>query len=80
MTQFPLAAGRGAEGIAAAPDGSMWFAQSLSGNIAHITTAGAITESKVVKGSEPVGITVAPNGDPWFTELSANKIAALLLR
>jgi virginiamycin B lyase len=80
ITIFPLAAGRGPEGIAAAPDGSVWFAQSVSGNIARITSAGVITESKVVKGSEPFGVTVAPTGDPWFTELSANKIAALLLR
>jgi streptogramin lyase len=80
VTTFTLAAGRGPEGIAAAPDGSVWFAQSVSGNIARITSAGVITESKTVKGSEPFGITVAPSGDPWFTELSANKIAALLLR
>jgi streptogramin lyase len=80
FTIFPLAAGRGPEGIAAAPDGSVWFAQSVAGNIARITTAGVVTESKVVKGSEPFGVTVAPNGDPWFTETSANKIAALLLR
>jgi streptogramin lyase len=80
VTTFTLAAGRGPEDIAAAPDGSVWFAQSVSGNIARITSAGVITESKTVKGSEPFGITVAPSGDPWFTELSANKIAALLLR
>jgi streptogramin lyase len=80
VTTFTLAAGRGPEDIAAAPDGSVWFAQSVSGNIARITSAGVITESKAVKGSEPFGVTVAPNGDPWFTMLSADKIGALLLR
>jgi streptogramin lyase len=59
----------------------MWFTRSTAGNIARITPAGVITtQSKAVKGSEPVGITVAPNGNPWFTMLSADKIATLQLR
>jgi virginiamycin B lyase len=80
VTEFPLAAGAGPEGIAAAPDGSAWFTQSNAGNIARITAAGAITEARVVRGSEPFGITVAADGNPWYTELSANKIAVLQLR
>lgn len=80
ITLIPIGAGRGVEGIAAAPDGSVWVAQQLVGNIARITTAGIVAESKVVRGSEPFGITVAPDGSPWFTETSANKIAALMLR
>jgi virginiamycin B lyase len=71
----------GPEGIAASSDGSVWFTQSTKGNIARITDDGVITESKVVRGSEPSGITVAPNGDdPWYTMLEANKIATLQLR
>jgi virginiamycin B lyase len=80
VTTFPTAAGAGAEGIAAAPDGSAWFAQSVAGNVARITTAGALTEGKSVKGSEPFGVTVAPDGNPWYTELSADKIAQLQVR
>jgi virginiamycin B lyase len=80
VTAFALPAGGGPEGIAAAPDGSMWFAQSLAGNVARITTTGVITEGKSVKGSEPVGVTVAPDGNPWYAELSADKIAVLQLR
>jgi len=80
VTTFPTAAGAGAEGIAAAPDGSAWFAQSVAGDVARITTAGVITEGKSVKGSEPFGVTVAPDGSPWYTELSADKIAQLQLR
>ena len=67
-------------GIAAGSDGSIWFTQSVAGNVARITSAGLITEGKSVKGSELFGITVAPNGDPWYAELSANKIATLQLR
>ena len=80
VTEFPLAPGAGPEGIAAAPDGSLWVTQSSAGNIAQITAAGVIAESRSIKGSEPFGITVDPNGNPWFAELSANKIAVLQLR
>jgi len=79
VTTFPLT-NVGPEGIAASPDGSMWFTQTTKGNIASINNAGVITEAKTVKGSEPFGITVAPNGDPWYTMMSANKIATVQLR
>jgi len=59
VTTFPLF-NVGPEGIAASPDGSMWFTQTTKGNIASINKAGVITEAKTVKGSEPFGITVAP--------------------
>jgi streptogramin lyase len=70
----------GPSGIAASPDGSVWFTQETKGNVARITNAGVITEGKVVKGSGPFGITVAPNGDPWYTMMAADKIATLQLR
>lgn len=79
VREFPLVS-VGPEGIAASADGSVWFTQSTKGNVARITDAGVITESKVVRNSEPFGITVAPNGDPWYTMLEANKIATLQLR
>ena len=79
VTPFPVDGGP--EDIAPAADGSMWFTRSTAGNIARITPAGVITtQSKAVKGSEPVGITVASDGNPWFTMLSADKIATLKLR
>jgi virginiamycin B lyase len=78
VTVFPLA-NAGPEGIAAAPDGTVWFAEETSGTIASITNAGTITATKAVKGSGPFGITVAANGDPWFTMPPANKIGALQL-
>jgi streptogramin lyase len=45
-----------------------------------VTNAGIITETKAIKGSEPIGITVAPDGNPWYTMLSADKIGTLQLR
>ena len=80
MTTFLTPSNPGPQDIAASPDGSVWFTQTTKGNIANITNAGVITESKVVKGSGPFGITVAPNGDPWYTMMAANKIATLQLR
>jgi streptogramin lyase len=79
VTLFPVT-NTGPSGIAAAPDGSVWFTQETKGNAASITNAGVITEGKAVKGSGPFGITVAANGDPWYTMMAANKIATLQLR
>jgi streptogramin lyase len=70
----------GPSGIAAAPDGTVWLAQETTGNIANVTNAGVITESKVVKGSGPFGIAVDGAGNPWYTMMAANKIANLQLR
>ena len=80
VTTFLTPSNPGPEDIAASPDGTVWFTQSTKGNIANINNAGLITESKAVKGSEPLQITVAPNGDPWYTMLSASKIGTLQLR
>ena len=83
VTEFPLT-NVGPEGIAASPDGTIWFTQTTKGNIARITEVGdsiEITEGKVVRGSEPFGITVDPNtNNPWYTMMEANKIATLQLR
>jgi len=79
VTLFPVT-NTGPSGIAASPDGDVWFTQETKGNVARITSAGVITEGKVVRGSGPFGITVAPNGDPWYTMMAANKIATLQLR
>jgi len=75
-----LVANTGPSGIAASPDGTVWFTQETAGNAARITNEGAITEGKAVKSSGPFGITVAPNADPWYTMMAANKIATLQLR
>ena len=80
VTIFPTPSNPGPEGIAASPDGTVWFTQTTKGNAAKIDNAGVITEGRVVKGSGPFGITVAPNGDPWYTMMAANKIATLQLR
>lgn len=75
---FPVA-DTGPAGIAAAPDGTIWFSQEVKGNIASVTNDGVITEAKTIKGSGAAGITVAANGDPWYAMPEANKIATLQL-
>ena len=78
VTVFPVA-DTGPAGIAAAPDGTIWFTQETKGNIASVTNTGVITEGKAVKGSQPAGITVAADSDPWYAMPGANKIATLQL-
>ena len=70
--------------MAVASNGTVWFTQSVTGNIARITpnADGTITfsEGRSVKNSGPFGITIGPGGNPWYTMLDANKIATLQLR
>jgi streptogramin lyase len=56
-----------------APDGSVWFAQSVAGNVARITTPGVMSQGRRMKGSEPSGVTVAPDGNPWYAELALTR-------
>jgi len=79
VTEFPVT-NVGPPGIAASPNGSVWFMQTTKGNIASITADGVINETKAVKGTQPFGITVDADGDPWYTMMSANKIAEFQLR
>jgi streptogramin lyase len=66
--------------VAVASNGTVWFTQSVTGNIARITpnADGTITfsEGRSVKYSGPFGITISPGGNPWYTMLDANKIVA----
>lgn len=78
VTFFEVVA-TGPRGIAAAPDGTIWFTQEIEGNAASVTNIGVITEGKTVKNSEPSGITVAADGDPWYAMRAANKVATLRL-
>jgi virginiamycin B lyase len=82
VTQFDtLTPNAGPVDITAAPDGNMWFTQTLAGNVARITPQGVITEGKSLNSSEPFGITMGPDGQSvWYTMMSANKIARLTPR
>ncbi len=65
-------------GIAAGPDGALWFTETGGNKIGRITTAGAITEFPIsTAGSYPAGITAGPDGALWFVEYGANKIGRI---
>jgi streptogramin lyase len=63
VTEFPIpTASSVPTGIAAGPDGNLWF--TAGDNIGRITTAGVITEFLAVSGP---GIAAGPDGNLWFT-------------
>jgi len=65
-------------GIAAGPDGVMWFTEYSSNKIGRITTAGVIAEYPVpTANSLPEGIAGGPDGAMWFTEQTGNKIGRI---
>lgn len=68
--EFPVPTDEsGLWGIAAGPDGALWFTEWAGGLIGRITTAGQFTEFTVLTaGSGPTAIAAGPDGAPWFTE------------
>ena len=59
----------GPGGIAAGPDGNLWFTEGNGNQIGRITTAGVITEFPIpTANSDPYGIAAGPDGNLWFTE------------
>jgi uncharacterized protein (TIGR03437 family) len=76
FTEYPLGTAMSQpSGIAAGPDGALWFTESGANQIGRITTAGTITEYRVpTAASEPTGITKGPDGALWFAEYGAKKI------
>jgi streptogramin lyase len=79
VTEFatPLVAGSPG-GIAAGPDGNIWFTERTGNRIGRITTAGQITEFTIpTSNSFPIGIAAGPDGNLWFTERDGNKIGRI---
>src|SRR5262245_37775447 len=65
-------------GIAAGPDGNLWFTESSSNKIGRITTAGVITEFTIpTADSQSLSIVAGPDGALWFTEFNTNKIGRI---
>ena len=65
-------------GIAAGPDGKLWFAEYYSDKLGRITTAGVITEFPIPTASSlPYQITAGPDGNLWFTEGYGNMIGRI---
>ncbi len=63
-------------GIAAGPDGALWFTESSK--IGRMTTAGVFTEYALpVAGTYPNAIVAGPDGNLWFADGDANKIGKI---
>ena len=80
ITEFALPAASGRPvGIAAGPDGALWFTRMGGNQIGRITTAGTITTFGLpaIDGGFPFAITAGPDGALWFTEIRGNKIGRI---
>jgi streptogramin lyase len=64
------------EGIAAGPDGNLWFTEALGNKIGRMTTAGAMLSEFSIPTADAFaeGIAAGPDGNMWFTEAFADKI------
>jgi virginiamycin B lyase len=74
-----ITANSGPSGIAAGPDGNMWFTEWDGSQIGRITPAGVVTEfsAGITPGSHPNGIAAGPDGNLWFTEYTGNQIGRI---
>ncbi len=85
FTEFSLPEGAAPQLMAAAPDGSIYFAQGGSNKIGQIAARSSAGGGKLTvrdfpiptADSFPEGIVVAPDGNVWFTEQNAHQIARL---
>ena len=63
------------QGIATAPDGSIWFAEHGASRIGRVTAQGSVVEyPTVTPDAAPESIAVASDGSVWFTEPAVDKI------
>ena len=68
-------------GIAAGPDGNLWFAEVLSNKIGRITPAGVLTEYPLPSGAQIANyrgvICRGPDGNMWFSEGATGKVGKI---
>ena len=79
IVEYPIpTSGSGAQGIAAGPDGNLWFVESVANKIGKITTTGSITEYSIPTASSgPTAITQGSDGNLWFTESETSTIGRI---
>jgi len=53
-------------GIAAGPDGNMWFSEPLNGKVVRVTPSGSVTEI-AARGALPFKVTPGPGPAMWYT-------------
>ena len=79
VTEFSLRITNGPYGIAAGPDGNLWFTELFGNRIGRITPQGVVTEfgAGIKAGAAPLGITTGPDGNLWFTEYGGDRIGRI---
>ena len=72
LTEYDIAdTDIGIFGIAAGPDGNVWFTEYNGNNISVITPDGQITRHPIPsRVAHPLGIATGADGNLWFTEES----------
>jgi IPT/TIG domain len=58
-------------GIAAGPDGALWFTNNFNNSIGSITTAGTVTNYTGIGIGSPQAIAAGPDGAMWFTGVNS---------
>ncbi|HKF45678.1 MAG TPA: hypothetical protein VKG01_21500 [Thermoanaerobaculia bacterium] len=78
VTEYPVptAASRPL-GIAAGPDGNVWFAELDGNRIGRISPAGVITEFFIADQSGLEYVTTGPDGNLWYTAGARSKVGRL---
>jgi streptogramin lyase len=82
ITEFPVSAGGGwpPGGIAAGPDGNLWFARGHANAIGRLSPSGVLTQYSVpTAGAFPVDVTTGSDGNVWFSEANASRIGRVNL-
>jgi len=79
VTEFPIASPNvDPGGIAAGPDGALWFTEILNATIGRITTTGRINEFAIsASSSSPYQLAAGADGALWFTDFGTNSIGRI---
>ncbi|HET6149696.1 MAG TPA: choice-of-anchor D domain-containing protein [Polyangia bacterium] len=81
ITEYPLSATSAPVGIAAAPDGSLWFTESGTDTIGRLVvnpdSTVSISEFPMRVGMAPTGLALGADGAFWFTEAAGNGIGQM---
>jgi streptogramin lyase len=73
-----LSAGANPVGIAAGPDGNLWFAERGSDRIGRISPDGDLTEFPLpTENAQPFQVAAGPDGNVWFTELQTGDVGRI---
>jgi uncharacterized protein (TIGR03437 family) len=68
------------QGIAAGPDGNVWFAEASGNRIGRLTPSGVLTEFQLPSaGASPDYIAMGRDGNMWFTEATGNRVGKVAM-